>query len=175
MYIHHELLRIQEKRGVSDAMPRLGEHVSGRSGRLLVRCERGEGLEEKYLRACAVGDAVQEVHHRLHARLAGRDEGDKKIWEPEVGPMNVLRDNGAVRCEFLVDRGALYVVRVERLGGAIRLNAGKEYKTSRAGSGSLDPEGRCVRTYFCPALLMTNFIGDRDALGPGGGARRLWW
>ena len=38
------------------------------------------------------------------------------------------RDNGAVGREFLVDRGALHVVRIERLGGAIRLYAGKEYK-----------------------------------------------
>src|SRR5271166_6642515 len=107
MYIQHEFLRSEEKGRVSDAMPRLGEHVSGGRGRLLVRDERGEGLEEKYLRTFAVSDAVQKLDHRLHSRLVSRDERDKKIRKAEMRAMNVLRDNGAVGCEFPVDRGAL--------------------------------------------------------------------
>ena len=114
MHIHHELLRSEEKRGVSDAMPRLGEHVAGRSWRLLVRGKRGEGFEQKHFRPAAVSHLLQQSHHRVHARIGARDDRDEEVGEAEMRMVNALLGDGGMRCKFLCDGRSVNVRGVKR-------------------------------------------------------------
>ena len=74
--------------------------------------------------------------------------------------MDALRFDRHVEHKFFIDRGASEVGRVDRLGAAIRLDAGTKIVGALAGDRALDAEGVSVRGDM--KIVAVNADGDME-------------
>jgi len=89
----------------------------------------------------------------VHSDFSRRDDRDKEVRKSEVRGMQSLLRDRQVGPEFPMDRGAVEVVRFDRLGATIGLDPGKEEVPAPAANGTLDPERLGVRAYGHGALF----------------------
>ena len=84
MYIDHELLRREEKWGVSDACQGSVSMCPVGAGGLSYEVNAGKVLNRNIFEPAAVGHLLQQAHHRLHARIRARDDRDEEVGEAKM-------------------------------------------------------------------------------------------